>query len=294
VLSYRLSLPLGQARAVVVAVHGLMESAECLEAAFPHWVSHGWAVLALDMRGHGSSPRWSDEDLQRHPGDVMVQDVLDVLGSADLREAAGLPTLYYGHSAGGSVAAAVAAAVVDQAAVLDQAAVVDQAAVLDQARAGFRPAAVLLEDPFWRLPVTPLQDPSVAEAAYAHLLKVQACTASERAVIRRHEWPNWSEAEILRSTMAQENCDPRLIRNGNVIPSTPWPDLTASLTAADVPVLIITGTVRAGIMPEHQRMARRLGAKVEVFDGASHFVRRDMEDRFMSTATAFFAEALEV
>ncbi|UZX04638.1 alpha/beta hydrolase [Arthrobacter sp. CDRTa11] len=281
-LSYRLSLPRGQARAVVVAVNGLMESAECLEAAFPHWVSHGWAVLALDMRGHGSSPRWSDEDLQRHPGDVMVQDVLDVLGSADLREAAGLPAFYYGHSAGGSVAAAVAAALVDQA------------AVLDQARAGFRPAAVLLEDPFWRLPVTPLQDPSVAEAAYAHLLKVQACTASERAVIRRHEWPNWSEAEILRSTMAQEHCDPRLIRNGNVIPSTPWPDLTASLTAADVPVLIITGTVRAGIMPEHQRMARGLGAKVEVFDGASHFVRRDMEERFMSTATAFFAEALEV
>ncbi|WP_457963671.1 alpha/beta fold hydrolase [Arthrobacter sp. D1-29] len=275
-LSYELSLPQGPARAVIVAIHGLAESAECLEAAFPHWLCHGWAVLSIDLRGHGNSPRWSDEDLSKHPGDVMVQDVLDVFRPADLRDVAGLPVLYYGHSAGGSVAAAVAAA------------------VLDQVRPGFSPVAVLLEDPFWRLPVTPLQDRSAAEAAYAHLLKVQSCTAAERAAIRRREWPNWSEAEILRSTTAQENCDPRLIRNGNVIPSTPWPDLTASLTAADVPVLIITGTVRAGITPEHQRMARGSGARVVVFDGASHFVRRDMEDTFMRASTAFFAEALEV
>jgi pimeloyl-ACP methyl ester carboxylesterase len=282
VLSYRLSRPPTVAQAVVVAIHGLAESAECLEAAFPHWVSRGWAVLAVDLRGHGGSPRWSDADLQKHPGDVMVLDVLDVLKSADLGDLAALPTFYYGHSAGGSVAAAVAAAVLDR-----------PAAVLDQVRAGFRPAAVLLEDPFWRLPVTPLQDPSVAEAAHAHLLKVQACTAVERAAIRRREWPKWSEAEILRSITAQENCDPRLVRNGNVIPSTPWPDLTASLTAADVPVLIITGTVWAGITPEHQRIARGSGARVEVFDGASHFVRREMEDAFMRASTAFFAEALE-
>ncbi|MEW9870750.1 alpha/beta fold hydrolase [Arthrobacter sp. HS15c] len=273
-LSYQLTLPEATATAVVVAVHGLMESADCLEAAFPHWLSHGWAVLAINLRGHGSSPRWADEDLQKHPGDVMVQDVLELLRAPDLGGWAHLPALYYGHSAGGSVAAAVAAA------------------VLEQEPSGFHPAGVLLEDPFWRLPVTPLQDRSVAEAAYAHLNDVQSRPLAERADIRRLEWPNWSEAEILHSCKAQADCDPRLVLNGNVIPSMPWPHVVASLTAFAVPVLIITGTVRAGITPGHQWIARSAGARVEVFDGASHFIRRDMEDRFMRTAIAFFANAL--
>lgn len=275
-LSYRLLLPEGAASAVVVAVHGLMESVECLEAAFPDWISRRWAVLAVDLRGHGGSSRWSDEDLQKHPGDVMVQDLLDVLRAPELRGIAHLPALYYGHSAGGSVAAAVAAA------------------SLEQAPAGFRPAGVLLEDPFWRLPVTCRQDRSVAEAAYAHLIDVQSRTETERAEIRRQEWPNWNEAEIQRSCRAQEDCDARLVLHGNVIPTTPWPDLVAALAASAVPTLIITGTVRTGITPEHQRIACSAGARVEVFDGASHFVRRDMEDRFTRTAATFFAEALAV
>jgi phosphoglycerate dehydrogenase-like enzyme len=204
----------------------------------------------------------------------MVQDVLEVLRAEDLHGLALLPTLYYGHSAGGSVAAAVAAP------------------VREQTPAGFHTAGVLLEDPFWRLPVTPLQDPSVAEAAYAHLIEVQARTPAERADIRGQEWPNWSEAEVLRSCAAQAECDPCLVLNGNVIPTTPWPDIVASLTAAAVPVLIITGTVRTGITPEHQRIARSAGARVDVFDGASHFIRRDMEDKFMRTATAFFDGSL--
>ncbi|MGX9901447.1 alpha/beta hydrolase [Arthrobacter sp. SA17] len=145
-----------EATAVVVAIHGLMESSHCLSAAFPHWISRGWAVLEIDLRGHGSSPRWSAEALKKHPGDVMVQDVLEVLKSRELRPVAHLPVLYYGHSAGGSVAAVAAAS------------------GLEQKTSEFLPAGVLLEDPFWRLPITSCQDRSVAEAAYAHLVDVQA------------------------------------------------------------------------------------------------------------------------
>ncbi|WP_309107742.1 alpha/beta fold hydrolase [Arthrobacter sp.] len=273
-LSYRLTLPEGPPTAVVIAVHGLVESAACLEATFPDWVSTGWAVLALDLRGHGNSPRWSDEDLQRHPGDVMVQDVLETFGAPELRVLGRLPALYYGHSAGGAVAAAVAAA------------------TLQHGNGAFVPAGVLLEDPFWRLPVTPFQERSVAESAHAHLIDVQSRTASERRAIRKREWPTWSAAEILRSCQAQEDCDPRVVLNGNVIPATPWPNLVAGLTDSSVPVLIVTGTVRTGITDEHQRIALAGGARVEVFEGASHFVRRDMEDRFMRTAGSFFTASL--
>ncbi|MGX9899778.1 alpha/beta fold hydrolase [Arthrobacter sp. SA17] len=271
-LSYRLSLPAAAPTAVVVAIHGLVESAACLEAAFPDWVSEGWAVLALDLRGHGNSPRWSDADLQKHPGDVMVQDVLETLKAPELEGLASLPALYYGHSAGGAVAAAVAAATLQQGI--------------------FVPAGVLLEDPFWRLPVTPFQERSVAEGAHAHLIDVQSRTAPERRGIRKREWPNWSAAEILRSCQAQEDCDPRVVLNGNVIPTTPWPDLVATLTDSFVPVFIVTGTVRTGITAEHQRIALAAGARVEVFEGASHFIRRDREDRFMHTAGSFFTASL--
>jgi alpha-beta hydrolase superfamily lysophospholipase len=262
------------ASAVVIAVHGLMESAACLEAAFPDWVSRGWAVLAVDLRGHGRSPRWSDADLQRHPGDVMVQDVLEVLDAPEVQAVAGLPALYYGHSAGGSVAAAVAVA------------------ALQQALSGFRPSGVLLEDPFWRLPVTPYQDPIAAEGAYRHLIDVQSRTEAGRADIRKTEWPNWSDSEILRSCKAQKDSDARLVLNGHVIPTSPWPDLVSTLTAWGVPALIVTGTARTGITSDHQRIARSAGARVDVFDGASHFIRRDMEDRFMRAAAVFFADSL--
>jgi hypothetical protein len=108
----------------------------------------------------------------------------------------------------------------------------------------------------------------VAEAAHAHLLDIQSRTAAERREIRRREWPNWSEAEILRSCAAQEDCDSRIVRNGNVIPTAPWPDLVQALTASEIPALVITGTVRTGITPEHRRIAESAGARVEVFDGA--------------------------
>lgn len=274
-LSYRLVLPESPATAVVIAIHGLMESAACLEAAVQRWTTGQWAVLTFDLRGHGSSPRWSEQELQEHPGDVMVRDVLDLLRLEELQGLAQLPALYYGHSAGGGFAAAVAAS------------------ALERTPAGFHPAGVLLEDPFWQLPVTTLQDRDVAEAAYAHLVDVQSLTPEERVQIRRAEWPNWSEAEIQRSCKAQEECDPHLVRNGNVIPSTPWPELLASFTASGVPTLIITGTVRTGITPQHQQIARTAGTAIEVFAGASHFIRRDMEDRFMDTASSFFTKSLE-
>lgn len=274
-LSYRLHLPATAATATIIAIHGLMESAACLGGAVPRWVSYGWAVLAIDLRGHGSSPRWSDRDLQEHPGDVMVQDVLELLRAEELQGLAHLPALYYGHSAGGAVAAAVAAT------------------APEQAPAGFLPVGVLLEDPFWRLPVTALQDRTVAESAHAHLVEMQSRTPAERAQIRRGEWPRWTETEIQLSCNAQADTDPRIVLNGNIIPTTPWPDILDALRVSAVRTLIITGTNKTGITPQHQQMARALGAEVEVFEGASHFIRRDMEDKFMHTATDFFTNALK-
>jgi pimeloyl-ACP methyl ester carboxylesterase len=208
----------------------------------------------------------------------MVHDVLQVMEILTLHGLAELPTFFYGHSAGGAVAAAVAFHIVE--------------GVGDSVYGAV--GGVLLEDPFWRLPVTPLQDRAVAEQAYLDLLEAQALAPEQRFLLKKGEWPGWEDDEVQRACEAQLNADPQVVRNGNVIPSQPWPEILRDLGAADVPVLIITGTHRTGITPSHQWIAESQGARVEVFDGASHFVRRDATQRFMESATAFLEECLSV
>ncbi|WP_426225765.1 alpha/beta hydrolase [Pseudarthrobacter sp. DSP2-3-2b1] len=282
-LSFRLEMPAGVPTGVVVAVHGLMESAACLRTMFPAWASQGLAVLAVDLRGHGGSPRWTLEQLTKHPGDVMVTDLVAVLNLAEVRrQIRHLPVLLYGHSAGGGIAAAAAAALVTHG----------EATPPANGRA-WQVAGVLLEDPFWRLPVTRLQARSVAEAAYTTLVAAKALVHAKRIDRKKAQWPDWDDAEIQDCCQAQTEADEQLVRNGNVIPSVPWPAVLDGLKCSGIPVLIVTGTNRVGFTPVHQHLALGHGATVEVIRGASHFVRRDAPDAFRKTASKFFADCIK-
>lgn len=247
-------------RGTIVAVPGLAESAESLSVTAAHWASRGFRVHAIDPRGHGRSPRWTAELLERHPGDVIVEELLvtvDDLVHDDL------PLILFGHSAGGSAAAAVAAARPD------------------------RVAAVVLEDPFWRLPVTPHQDRDVAVRA-AQWLRAQQKLSDEQ---RRREiagiHPSWPEDELAGWSSSKQQMDPALVENGDVIPTRGWPTLLEDLEIATIPVLILTGTVQIGNTSSHRAIERERGATVEVFDGASHFIRRDQRERFHTRVDAF-------
>ena len=88
--------PLGQAP-VLVLLHGLTDSGAGWTEAVRHWQDR-FAVLAVDHRGHGESPRFTSDQLAGHPGDVMVDDALHLL--AQLPE----PPVVLGHSLGGAVA----------------------------------------------------------------------------------------------------------------------------------------------------------------------------------------------
>lgn len=118
----------GTPRATIVALPGLMELVAALLPTLQYWASRGFDVMGIDLRGHAKSPRWSEALLQRHPGDVLVEDVLETLTASPPN--GDVPVILFGHSAGGATAAAVAARMAD------------------------RVSAVVLEDPFWRLPVT--------------------------------------------------------------------------------------------------------------------------------------------
>lgn len=244
--------PACQRRGTVIAIPGLTESAGCLQTTAQHWAERGFRVLAVDPRGHGLSPRWTKELLKRHPGDVIVEDILETVASMVTDES----LVIYGHSAGGSAAAAVAS----------------------ELRS--RTAAVVLEDPFWRLPITPHQDRAVAEEAADGLLAQQAMSDAERRAAITAAFPRWPADELPEWSLAKERMDVRLVHNGDVIPTRAWTTLLADLAEASVPVHIITGTVSIGNTADHRAIERSLGAEVTVIDGASHFVRRDERDVF--------------
>ncbi len=236
----------------ILALHGLMESAATLARTAQAWARSGWDVLAPDLRGHGRSPRWDPGDAE-HPGDRMVRDVLSVLD--EIPVGAG-PISVVGHSAGAAIAAAVAAARID------------------------RVATVMLEDPFWRLPVMRTQDPAVARQAAADLAYRQQLPHAELVAHGRTQHPLWSEWEVQQWARAQQQADIPLVRNGNVIPTEPWPSLVSALTAR-APVLVITGAgPHVGMTSCHQRVLTERGARVVIIDGANHFVRKDRPQEF--------------
>ena len=79
----------------LVLLHGIGGSALSQADAVLHWAARGYRVVALDARGHGLSPRWEPEELER-AGEVLVQDLIDVLeelaaGSHSAGPAGGMP-----------------------------------------------------------------------------------------------------------------------------------------------------------------------------------------------------------
>lgn len=252
-LASRTYRPPERALGTIVALHGLMESGPCLDRAASRWAADGWTVLVPDLRGHGASPRWSSDELDDGSGDRMVADVLELVQSRSTEPG---PVVAFGHSAGGSVAAGL----------------VETDLGLD---------ALILEDPFWRLPVTFRQDPAVAEEAHARLLAWQSMPVSE---LISHADPRWSADEARLWALAKADADPAIVAHGTVIPRTPWPDLLARASADGVEVQVITGTDSIGITQEHQQLILGAGGRVTVIDGASHFVQRTAPEAFDAIA----------
>ena len=257
---------LGASRGILVAIPGLSESAATLTVTCQHWAERGFRVLSIDPRGHGQSPRWNDDLLRAHPGDVIVEDILGTLderlGHVDQ------PLVFFGHSAGGSAAAAVAA-------------------MSERSVSG-----LVLEDPFWRLPVTRHQDPRVAENAGLWLSEQQRLSDAEREADAAALYPRWPHDELAEWSKSKAEMDLALVRHGDVIPSRPWPQLLEDMRERGIPVLMITGTLRCGNTPAHRAIQRKLGVRVEIFEGASHFVRRDERSRFHHRVDVFLDEIL--
>ncbi len=249
----------------LLLLHGLTDSGSGWTEAVRHWGDR-FAVLAVDQRGHGASPRFTSEQLAGHPGDVMVGD------AGHLLEQLPEPAVVLGHSLGGAVALAAAVA---------------------------RPElvrALVLEDPAALGPHEPQRDTARTEGWTDSLGPSLAAPDDEALLaLRRTVHPDWPESELLETGRAEQQTDLAYLAGGDVKPSPRWPELFAAVA---VPTLVVSGDA-ATRMPElciDDDVERGLVAagnphlRFQRVPGAGHCVRREQPERFYATVDAWLAE----
>lgn len=235
--------------APLVLVHGLTESGGGWPDAVERWGS-AWDIRAVDLRGHGLSPRFDDNRLAGTP-DVLVQDLVAVL------EEIGRPVVLVGHSMGGVTSLRVGVARPDLV------------------------RAMVLEDPAqptneWR------PDPAFSQSHLDHVEQVIADVEAEIARMERES--GWTRTEIRGWAAAKPLVDRRFLREGLFLGAGEWEPLFNRL---GVPTLVV-GPVGGHMLPRRDLLTNPLVELVEV-PGCGHQVRRDNPEGYHAVVDPFLA-----
>lgn len=243
--------PAGEAPTLVF-LHGLTDSGEGWPQAVSHW-ERDYAILSLDQRGHGRSPRFTRGQLVEHPGEVMVRDAVRVL------EQMPAPPVVIGHSLGGAVALTVAV------------------------RHPELVRGVVLEDPAPRGPEDPQRDPGRGEM-FLEGVRLSLAAEDDDALVRlrREHRPDWPESELLVTGRAEQQVDLDYLAYGDIKPTTAWTELFPKV---GVPALVISGDAEEGLCVDGtvEKGLQEIGNPNVVLtriSGAGHCIRREQPDRF--------------
>jgi pimeloyl-ACP methyl ester carboxylesterase len=242
---------------------GLTDSGAGWPEAVRHWEDR-FAIVALDQRGHGESPRFTDEQLAGHPGDVMVDDALAVLEQLG-------PAVVIGHSLGGAVA--VTAAV----------------------RRPELVRALVLEDPAPLGPDEQQRSDRGREEFLAGLQEsIEAPDDDALLAVRRRQHPDWPESELLVTGRAEQQLDRRYLAHGDLKPSMRWPGLFEKVS---VPTLVISGdrpeevvvdeAFEKGIASAGNPLVRMVRVA-----GAGHCIRRENPPEYYRLVDEFLTATL--
>lgn len=242
----------------LVFLHGLTDSGEGWPGAVAHWQDR-YEIVTVDQRGHGRSPRFTAEQLEGSPGDVLVDDAEALLGQL------GAAPVLVGHSLGGAVALVLAVRRPDLV------------------------RALILEDPA-ALGAEEERRSAAKGRELVDSVAASAAATDEQALldVRREQHPTWPEDELLPTGRAEQLVDREFLAVGDYKPSTRWPELLDELT---VPTLVLTGD-QEGVVVDEQvagliEKADNPNVTVTRIPGAGHCVRRDQPDRFFAAADAF-------
>jgi pimeloyl-ACP methyl ester carboxylesterase len=256
---HRHGRPPGPGVPTLFFLHGLTDSGSGWPEAVRHW-QDDHAIVAIDQRGHGWSPRFTAEELDRHPGDVLVEDAVRVLEQLDR-------PVVVGHSLGGAVALVAAVR---------------------------RPGlvrALVLEDPAPRGP----EEPQASGRGREFLAGVEQSLAApdEEALyrLRKEQHPDWPDSELLVTGIAEQQMHLEFLERGDYKPTTPWSELFSDVT---VPTLVVSGD-RADEVVVGEEMERGISALanpavtlVRIGD-AGHCIRREQPDAYYRTVDGWLA-----
>lgn len=259
----RIGQPPGQAPAMLW-LHGLTDSGSGWPGAERHW-GPAYSIVAVDLRGHGSSPRFTREQLEAHPGDVMVEDAIGLL------EQLPAPPVVLGHSLGGAVALATAV------------------------RRPELVRALVLEDPAPLGPEDEQHDPARGEEFLSGVRRSLAARDDEELTsIRREAHPDWPEEELLVTGRAEQQLDLDYLAHGDFKPTPRWPELFEKVA---VPTLVLSGDDLAEVVvtAEVERGIADIGnpdVRVLRIAGSAHCIRRENPSGYYAAVDAFLAEHL--
>lgn len=246
---------------VLVLLHGHTDSGPSWADAIERW-SPDYHVVAVDQRGHGESPRFTEAEFERGTSDVMADDTIALLG--ELADETGRPSLLAGHSMGARLAGIAAAAAPDLV------------------------AAVVLEDPPWWLPIggpgpwrRPAAAPSESDPEPAEP------TVDDLVAAQRISSPNWPESELRPWAESKKQYDAEMGKRRREQPK----DWTQTVRALTMPALLVTGTINVLIGPDVRDEVRRIApdVKIAVIENAGHCVRRDQGAAYHAVVDAFLA-----
>ncbi len=247
----------------LVLVHGLTDAGDGWPGAEAHWRG-AHRIIAFDQRGHGRSPRFTAEQREGHPGDVLVDDLVGLL------EQLPSPPVVVGHSVGGAVALAVAV------------------------RRPELVRALVLEDPAVLGP----EDEQRSAARGRDLLEglAESRSATDDAslqALRKARHPDWPEDELLVTGRAEQLMDTDFLALGDYQPSPRWPELLAALRT---PTLLVTGDGEVVVGAEVESLltsAANPHLRLERVAGAGHCVRREQPEAFYALVDAFLGAAAQ-
>jgi pimeloyl-ACP methyl ester carboxylesterase len=233
----------------VLLLHGLTEAGTAWPDLVAHW-GDDWRVLAPDLRGHGQSPRFTEDQLATAP-EVLLADVVTVV------DAQPAPVALVGHSLGGLLALRAAVA---------------------------RPDgiwALVLEDP-----ARPTGDRTPEPGFVAQnedFLDAMADQAGQVARMLRDS--SWSRAEIEAWAACKPLVDRAYVRRGLYLGDGAWEEL---FNALRVPTLLIVPPDSP--MAPRQEAVHNALVRTVVVPGAGHCVRRDQPARYVRVVDEFLAE----
>lgn len=233
-------------------VHGLTEAGTAWPDLVHHWGDR-WDVHGPDLRGHGLSPRFTDDELVSAPA-VLLDDVIAVV------DALAEPVALVGHSLGGLLALRAALARPD------------------------RVWALVLEDPTKPSGTGP--DPTIV-AGNEQFLDSMADDASRAAQMERMlTQTSWSRAEVEAWAACKPLVDREYIRRGLSLGGPEWEGLFNRLT---MPTLLLIPP-EAVMAPRPEALHNEL-VRTVVIPGSGHCVRRDQPARYHQEVDAFLAQA---